>query len=101
MTEFLVNVFFGWPAIIATLLVIVAGLIWKRHWLLFVAAAIFFPVSLYLSGYPAIRGFGFLLIAFLVGAAFAIRARKLLLAGFLVAPVFLVSAGLAYLFLTQ
>jgi hypothetical protein len=101
MVEILVRIFFGWPAIIATLLVTVAGLAWKRYWLLLVGALLFFPVSLYLSGIPAIRGLGLFLTAFLVGAAFAVRARKLPLAWLLVSPVFIVSAGLAYLVLTQ
>ena len=101
MLEILVRIFFGWPAIIATLLVTVAGLVWKRYWLLLVGALLFFPVSLYLSGFPAIRGFGLFLTAFLVGAAFALRARKLLLTWLLVLPILIVSAGLAYLVLTQ
>jgi hypothetical protein len=101
MTTILVQFFFGWPAIIATLLLVVAGLVWKRWWLLLIAAALFFPVSLYLSGYPAIRGFGFLLPVFLLGAAFAARARKRILAWLLAAPVFIVSAWLAVVVITQ
>ncbi|KAF0106713.1 MAG: hypothetical protein FD146_2305 [Anaerolineaceae bacterium] len=101
MTTILVQIFFGWPAIIVSLLAAIAGLTWKRWWLLLVSAALFLPVSWYLSGYPAIRGFGFLLPIFLLGAAFAVRARKFLSAWLLASPVFLASAWLAVLVLSQ
>ena len=101
MIEILVRIFFGWPAIIATLLVSAAGILWKRYWLLFIGALLFFPVSLYLSGYPAIRWLGLALPFFLAGSGFAVRARKTWLAWLLASPVFIVSAWLAYLVLTQ
>jgi hypothetical protein len=101
MTDTLVQIIFGWPAIIATLLVSTAGLVWKRYWLLLVGAGLFFPFSLYLSGLPIVRGLGLFLPTFLIGAAFAIRAQKFPLAWALVSPVFIVSVWLAYIVLTQ
>jgi hypothetical protein len=68
MTDTLVQIIFGWPAIIATLLVSIAGLVWKRYWLLLVGALLFFPFSLYLSGLPATRGLGLFLPVFQAGA---------------------------------
>jgi hypothetical protein len=99
--DILVQIVFGWPAIIVSLLLTLAGLIWKRFWLLIVAAAVFFPFSLYLSGFPAVRILGLFLPVFQLGAALAVRARKLPLAWVLASPAFIVSALLAYLVLSQ
>jgi hypothetical protein len=101
MMDILVQIVFGWPAIIATLLVSTAGLVWKRYWLLLVGALLFFPFSLYLSGLPATRGLGLFLPVFQLGAAIAVRARKFPLAWVLVSPVFFISAWLAYVVVTQ
>jgi hypothetical protein len=101
MTDTIVQIIFSWPAIIATLLVSTAGLVWKRYWLLLVGALLFFPFSLYLSGFPFIRGLGLFLPALLIGAAFAIRGQKIPLAWALVSPVFIISAWLAYAVVTQ
>ena len=101
MSTLLVHVIFGWPAIIAPLLAATAGLVSKRWWALLIGAALFFPACLYLMGYPPIRGLGFLLPIFLLGAAFALRARKIVPAWLLAAPVFIVSAWLAVLGITQ
>jgi hypothetical protein len=99
--DILVQIVFGWPAIIVSLLLTLAGLIWKRFWLLIVAAVIFFPFSLYLSGFPSVRVLGLFLPVFQLGAAIAVRARKLPLAWVLASPVFIVSALLAYLVVMQ
>jgi hypothetical protein len=101
MVEILVRIFIGWPAIIATLLVSTAGMVWKRYWLLLVGALLFFPFSLYLSGLPATRGLGLFLPVFQLGAALAVRARKYPLAWVMVSPVFILSAWLAYQIVTQ
>jgi hypothetical protein len=101
MTDTIVQIIFGWPAIIATLLVSTAGLVWKRYWLMLVGALLFFPFSLYLSGLPVTRGLGLFLPVFQLGAALAIRARKFPLAWVLVSPVFIISAWLAYQVVTQ
>jgi hypothetical protein len=71
MTSILVQIIFGWPAIITSLLIALAGLIWKRQWLLLASAILFTPFSWYLSGYPSVRGAAFLLPLFLVGVAIA------------------------------
>jgi len=95
VSTLLVQIIFGWPAIIASLLAATAGLVWKRWWALLITAC------LYLMGYPPIRGLGFLLPIFLLGAAFALQARKLEPAWLLASPVFIVSAWLAVLAITQ
>ena len=101
MTDILLQTIFGWPAIIATILVSIVGLVWKRYWLILISAALLFPFSLYLSGSPAIRGLGLFLPLFPLGAALAVRARKFPLAWVLVSPIFIISAWLAYQVVTQ
>jgi hypothetical protein len=92
---------FGWPAIIVTLLLSTAGLIWKRFWLMLIAAVVLGPVSLYISEYPAVHGLGLLLPVCLIGSAFAVRAHRILLGWLLTLPVYLASAWLAILVFSQ
>jgi hypothetical protein len=101
MQEILVQIIFGWPFIITALLLAVAGVILKRPALLVAAALFFTPPSLYLSGYPAIRWFGILLPAFMLGAAYYVRRGKAGLAWALLLAPMLVSAWLAVLVLLQ
>lgn len=101
MTETLIRIIFGWPFIIASLLLSLAGLIMKRPWPLVAAAILFAPFSFYLSGSPGVRGLAFTLPLFQAGAAYAIHKQKVWLALLLTLPAFLVSGWLALLVLTQ
>jgi len=101
MMDTLVQAIFGWPAIIATMLVSIAGLVWKRYWLMLIGTLLFFPFSLYLSGSPATRGLGIFLPAFQLGAALSVRAGKFPLAWVLLSPVFIISAWLVYQVVTR
>ena len=101
MTDTFVQIIFGWPFIILSLLVSVIGLITKRYWLLLIGAVLFAPFSYYLSGAPGIRWIGFAFPLFQVGAAFAVRGNKMLLAWILTLPAFLISAWMAFLVLSQ
>ena len=101
MMDTLVQAIFGWPAIIATMLVSIAGLVWKRYWLMLIGTLLFFPFSLYLSGGPATRGLGIFLPVFQLGAALSVRAGKFPLAWVLLSPVFIISAWLVYQVVTR
>lgn len=101
MSELLIQIVFGWPFIILSLLVSLFGLITKRYWLLLIGAILFAPFSYYLSGAPGIHWIGFAFPLFIVGAAFAVRAGKMLLAWTLNLPALLISAWTAFLVLTQ
>lgn len=101
MSELLVQIIFGWPFIILSLLVCLVGLITKHYWLLLVGAVLFAPFSYYLSGAPGIRWIGFAFPLFQAGAAFAVRGNKMPLAWILTLPAFLVSAWLAFVVLSQ
>ena len=101
MIEILVQIVFGWPFIITSLLVSLIGLITKRYKYLLVAAALLFPFSVYLIGYPFARGWSLLLPLCLIGSASAIRNQKMLIAWLLLLPPLLVSAWLAVIVLSQ
>jgi len=101
VSDLLIQIVFGWPFIILSLLVSLVGLITKRYWLLLTGAVLFAPFSYYLSGAPGIREIGFAFPLFQAGAAFAVRANKMILAWILALPVFLISASIAFVVLTQ
>jgi len=101
MFDLLIQIVFGWPFIILSLLVSVVGLVTKRYWLLLAGAILFSPFSYYLSGAPGIRGFGLAFPLFLVSAAFAVRANKVKIAWILALPVLMISAWMAFAVLSQ
>ena len=101
MQELLVQIVFGWPFIIASLLLAAAGVLMKRPVLLVAGAIFFVPPAWYLSGYPAIRWFGILLPLFILGAALYVKRGKLGIAWVLLSAPILVSAWLAFLVIAQ
>jgi hypothetical protein len=101
MSDLLVQIIFGWPFIILSLLVSVLGLILKRPWLLVVGAVLIAPFSYYLSGAPRINGLGIILPLFQLGAAYEIKTRKVAAAWILMLPAFLISTWLANAVISQ
>jgi hypothetical protein len=101
MFTLLLQMIFGWPAILGSLALCVAGILSKKVFLVIVSALLFMPVSLFLSGYPPVRWLGPLLPIFLFGAAYALYRQNKLLAWLLTLPVLLFSAVLALIVLTQ
>ncbi|MEW6404545.1 MAG: hypothetical protein AB1649_22335 [Chloroflexota bacterium] len=101
MTDLLLQIVFGWPFVILSLLVSLIGLITKRHPYLFVAAALILPFSVYLIGYPFVRGWSLALPLCQVASAFAIRNQKVTLAWSLFLLPLLAIAWLAFLVLSQ
>jgi hypothetical protein len=95
------QIVFGWPFIIISLLLAVTGVLVKRPALLLASAVFFTPPALYLSGYPSIRWFGFLLPIFILGAAYYVKRGSAGLAWALLSAPVLVSAWLAILVITQ
>ena len=73
MLDFLLIILVGWPAIIATVILALIGLIKSDYRFLVGAAILAFPFSWYLSGFPLIRSFTFLLPLLPFVAGYAIR----------------------------
>jgi hypothetical protein len=97
--EVLLQMVFGWPAIIVSLLLSIAGVWLKKPALLVAAGIVGTPFALYMSvGYhtPALA---FTLFQF--GSAFAVKRQKILFAWVLIAPMIVFAAMLAYVVLTQ
>ena len=54
MQEVFVQIIFGWPFMILSLLLAVAGILMKRPVFLIAGAIFFVPPAWYLSGYPVV-----------------------------------------------
>jgi hypothetical protein len=89
MLNFLLFLFVGWPAILATIALAAIGL-WKRNYrLIFGAAALSFPFSWFLSGFPAVQSPVFLLPLLLLASSYLMFRGREMLAWILAIPFFL------------
>jgi len=90
---------FGWPAIIASILLAIAGLLMKKPRLLVIAGVVFLPFTYYLSN--GLRNPLVIMPFLLFASAFAIRRQNTRLAWLLLAPLLIVTLWLAFVVLTQ
>jgi hypothetical protein len=98
MTDLLVMMIFGFPAVFVSLLISVIGILKEKVWLVILGAVLFLPFSYYLSGAPGLARLPLLLPGFQVGSAVAVRGKSKLWAWLLLLPPFLAAlwvAGLA------
>jgi hypothetical protein len=98
MGDTLVQIIFGWPAIITSILLSVAGVWLKKPALLVTAGIVCIPFTYYLSGF---RTPSVVLPLFQFGSAYAITRQKNLLAWLLILPIVMIAILLAYVVLTQ
>jgi hypothetical protein len=98
MSDILVQIIFGWPAVITSILLSIVGVWLKKPAFLITAGIVCIPFTYYLSGYrtPAV-----ILPLFQFGSAYAITQQKNLLAGLLIVPIIVIAFVLAYVVLTQ
>jgi len=101
LSELLPQIIFGWPFMIASLLLSFAGIAMKRHQFLVAGALFFMPPSLYLSGYLGLRWFALLLPFFILGAAYLVRKGSSKFAWLLLLPPVLLVGWLAFLVMEQ
>lgn len=102
MTQTLVIIFVGWPALIASLLVWLVGLATKKFMIVIIAGIIILPFAIfYIGAYlnSALLGLLFSLGHF--ASALAVRQNKMLLAWLCLTPYTLFVGMLAYIVLTQ
>ncbi len=101
MLNFIIGIFLGWPAILAT--VILAGIgLFKANYRFLVAAAILaFPYSWFLSGFPIVKSPIFLLPVVLLASALAVHRDHEMLAWLIALPFFLTVLFLFYSILAQ
>ena len=73
MLNFFLIILVGWPAIVTTVILAIIGLIKRDYRFLVGAAILAFPFSWYLSGFPLIRSFIFLLPLLPFSSGYALR----------------------------
>jgi hypothetical protein len=98
MSEIFVQIIFGWPTIITSILLSIAGVWFKKPVLLVVAGVVCLPFTYYLSGF---RTPAAILPLFQFGSAYAVSRQKTLIAWLLIAPLVMIAGILAYAVLTQ
>jgi hypothetical protein len=90
MLDFFLSLLAGWPAIVATVILAVYGLV-KNNYIYLVGAAILaVPFSWFLSGFPVVRSPIFLTPVLIFGSAWAMRYGREMVAWLLAIPFFLV-----------
>lgn len=93
--------FIGWPGIIASLLLLAAGLTRKRPGLIILGAILAVPISWYLGSTPLFRYVLYFMPLLLTGSALAMRYQKMILAWLLVIPYVMLIAWLAVSVISQ
>ena len=101
MVDILVQIVFGWPMIILSLAVSVAGILKKWSWMLVLGGVLCIPFTVYLSGFTYLHFFAFLLPFFQFGAAWVVRSRRKILPWIFLLPLFSIMFVLAIMVLSQ
>jgi hypothetical protein len=90
LSDILVMMIFGFPAVLLSLGLSAIGVFKEKVWLVIIGAILFAPFSYYLSGSPGLAGLPILLPGFQVGSALAVREKNKLWAWLLLVPAFFV-----------
>jgi hypothetical protein len=101
LPDYLVQIIFGWPAILLSLAVSITGILKKWVWMLVLGGVLCAPFAFYLSGWPGIRYLAFLLPFFQFGAAWSVHKDMKTLAWVLLFPLAGISIFLAIVVLNQ
>ena len=89
MLDILVPIFFGWPAVVVTLILAAIGLFRSNFRFLVAAALLATPFSWLLSGFPIIRSPAFLLPLLLFTSGYFMYRDREMLAWLVAVPYFL------------
>jgi len=101
VSDILPQIIFGWPFIIAALILSVVGVAAKLPKYVVAGAIFFMPPSLYMTGFSSIRWLAFLLPLFILGAAYFVQKNRAGIAWMLLLPPVAVTVWLAYLVMEQ
>ena len=83
MLSILVTIFFGWPAVLASVIISGIGLFKNKYILVVMGAILAFPFSWFVSGFPVVHSPVFLAPLLLFSAAFALSRKHEMIAWFL------------------
>ena len=97
----LVQIVFGWPAILLSLGLAMIGLLKKWKWMLVASGVVSIPFAWYLTGYPAVRSAAILLPLFQFVSAWAVHVKKLTVAWLSFLPLVTIVGWSVFLVLTQ
>lgn len=98
MSENLIQIFFGWPAMILSLIFAIAGILLNRASLSAIGGVLFLLPGWYLSHYSLV----FALVPIcLFSSAYAIWKKRSVVASWLIIPQVIVLVALAVVVLTQ
>ena len=98
MSEVLIQIFLGWPAILFSLGLAIAGILSKKPATSLVGGVLFLPPAWYLSHYSTVF---WLLPILLFGSTYAISRDMVRLAFLLMIPVLVAIAALGIVVLSQ
>ena len=101
MSDILVQIIFGWPVVLLSLAVTVAGIWMRKPWMVALGGALCIPFTVYLFGFTYLHFFAFLLPFFQFGAAWAVRAGRKILPWILLVPLASILIILAIMVLSQ
>jgi hypothetical protein len=90
MLAIIFGIFFGWPVIVVTMILIIIGLLKRDHRFLVVASILVVPFSWFLSGFPFIQSPVFLLPLLPFISGYLMRRNQEMLAWVFAIPYFLV-----------
>ena len=98
MFEILIQMFLGWPAILLSLGLALAGILSKKSLVSLPGGIFFLPPAWYLSHYSVV----FMVLPLLLfGSAYALSRNRIAGAVLFIIPVFIAMAGLGIVVLTQ
>jgi hypothetical protein len=89
MLSFLLSLLVGWPAILATVILSLIGLLRNNYRFLLAAAILALPFCWFLSGFPILQSPVFLLPLLLLGSSYFMFRGREMLAWILGVPFFL------------
>jgi hypothetical protein len=101
MINVIISLFVGWPAILTTIIFVGIGLFRANYRFLVAAAILSVPFSWFISGFPIIHSWVFLLPLFIFGSAFAVYRGHEMIAWIISLPYFLTILFLYYTILVQ
>jgi hypothetical protein len=99
MKDLFVQIIFGWPAIIVTILLSITGLVLKKPALLVIAGFICMPFTYYASN--GLRNPFVLLPLLEFASAYAVTRQRKVAAMLLITPFIIISILIAYAVLSQ
>ena len=94
---FLASIFLGWPAILASVGLTIAGLWIRKYQLIVIASILAVPFSWFLSGFPIVKSPIFLLPVLVLSSAYAQYKEHEMIAWLLAVPYLLAILLLYYM----